>query len=111
MNSKKLTYFLIVLVIILGSIFVITKIPKKEEKGEEYIPQEEINNEEEKEIFSETSSYCESVLGNGVYLTQVKKVISQARNYTSQSFFIDKNIGNSLTNNYQINTHNANQYL
>ena len=74
-----------------------------------YIPQEEINNEEEKEIFSETSSYCESVLGNGVYLTQVKKVISQARNYTSQSFFIDKNIGNSLTNNYQINTHNTNQ--
>ena len=46
MNSKKLTYFLIVLVIILGSIFVITKIPKKEEKGEEYIPQEEISDKQ-----------------------------------------------------------------
>ena len=73
-----------------------------------YIPEEEIN-EGEKEIFSETSSYCESALGNGVYLTQVKRVISQARNYTSQSFFIDKNIRNSLTNNYQVNTHNTNQ--
>jgi hypothetical protein len=74
-----------------------------------YIPEEEINNEGQKEIFSETSSCCESALGNGVYLTQVKKVISQPRNYTSQSFFIDKNIGNSLTNNYQVNTHNTNQ--
>jgi len=73
-----------------------------------YIPEEEIN-EGEKEIFSETSSYCESALGNGVYLTQVKRVISQARNYTSQSFFIDKNIRNSLTNNYQVTTHNTNQ--
>ena len=74
-----------------------------------YIPQPEIINEGEKEIFSETSSVCDSGLGNGEYLTQVKKVIAQARNYTSQSFFIDKNIGNSLTNNYQINTHNTNQ--
>ena len=74
-----------------------------------YLPPEEINDEGEKELFSDTSSYCESALGNGVYLTQVKKVISQPRNYTSQSFFIDKNIGNSLRNNYQVNTHNTNQ--
>ena len=58
----------------------------------------------EKDQFSETSS--ESVLGNGVYLTQVKKVISRSRNYTSQSFFIDKNVFKS---NYQVNTHNTNQ--
>jgi hypothetical protein len=82
--------------------------PKINQYQKRYIPQQEII-EGEKEIFSETSSYCESALGNGVYLTQVKKVISQATNYTSQSFFIDKNIGNSLANNYQINTHNTNQ--
>ena len=69
--------------------------------------------EEEKDRISDTSSNNESVLGKGEVLTQVKKVvISQSRNYTSQSFFIDKNAGNALRNNnynYQTTTHNTNQ--
>lgn len=44
MNSKKLTYFLIVLVIILAIIFVFLRLPKKdEEEFQEYIPEEEIS--------------------------------------------------------------------
>jgi len=69
--------------------------------------------EEEQDKVSDTSSNNESVLGKGEVLTQVKKVvISQSRNYTSQSFFIDKNAGNALKNNnynYQTTTHNTNQ--
>jgi hypothetical protein len=69
--------------------------------------------EEEKDKISDTSSNNESVMGKGEVLTQVKKVvISQSRNYTSQSFFIDKNAGNALRNNnynYQTTTHNTNQ--
>ena len=69
--------------------------------------------EEERDKISDTSSNNESVLGKGEVLTQVKKVvISQSRNYTSQSFFIDKNAGNALKNNnynYQMTTHNTNQ--
>ena len=64
----------------------------------------------DKDDFSDTSSNNESVLGNGEYLIQKKKIITQPRNYTSQSFFIDKNNPNSLsTGNYQVNTHNTNQ--
>ena len=78
---------------------------KRRNQYSKYLRNEEFNYYEvEKDQFSDTSS--ESVLGNGVYLTQVKKVISRSRNYTSQSFFIDKNV---LKNNYQINTHNTNQ--
>ena len=69
--------------------------------------------EEEKGRISDTSSNNESNLGKGEVLTQIKKVvISQSRNYTSQSFFIDKNVGNALKNNnynYQMTTHNTNQ--
>ena len=64
----------------------------------------------DKDDFSDTSSNNESNLGNGEYLIQKIKVISQPRNYTSQSFFIDKNNGNNVsTSNYQLNTHNTNQ--
>ena len=43
-------------------------------------------------------------------LIQNKKVTEQPRNYTSQSFFIDKNNANNIVpSNYQINTHNTNQ--
>ena len=66
----------------------------------------EINKEE----YSDTSSNNESILGNGEYLIQNKKITKQPRNYTSQSFFIDKNNANNITpNNYQINTNNTNQ--
>ena len=65
----------------------------------------------DKDDFSDTSSNNESIVGNGEYLIQNKKIISQPRNYTSQSFFIDKNNANNITpNNYQVNTtNNANQ--
>ncbi len=83
---------------------------RKNRYKKRYIPKEEFNYDDiEKDQVSDTSSNCESALGNGVYLTQVKKTIANARNYTSQSFFIDKNISNPLKNNYQINTHNTNQ--
>ena len=82
---------------------------RKNRYKKRYIPKEEFNYDDIENQVSDTSSNCESALGNGVYLTQVKKTIANARNYTSQSFFIDKNIGNSLKNNYQINTHNTNQ--
>jgi hypothetical protein len=60
--------------------------------------------------YSDTSSNNESAIGNGEYLIQNTKVIKQPRNYTSQSFFIDKNkANNSAQNNYQLNTHNPNQ--
>ena len=60
--------------------------------------------------YSDTSSNNESAIGNGEYLIQNTKVIKQPRNYTSQSFFIDKNKENNLAqNNYQLNTHNPNQ--
>ena len=64
----------------------------------------------DKDDFSDTSSNNESILGNGEYLIQNKKIITQPRNYTSQSFFIDKNNANNVSsNNYQLNTHNTNQ--
>ena len=64
----------------------------------------------DKDQYSDTSSNNESNLGNGEYLIQNKKVITQPRNYTSQSFFIDKNTANNLaSNNYQLNTNNTNQ--
>ena len=60
--------------------------------------------------YSETSSINESAFGTGVNLIPNRKVIKQPRNYTSQSFFIDKNNGNNITNNnYQMATHKSNQ--
>ena len=64
----------------------------------------------DKDQYSDTSSNNESAMGNGEYLIQNRKVTKQPRNYTSQSFFIDKNTANNLAkNNYQLNTHNTNQ--
>ena len=78
---------------------------RRNQNSKKYTRNEEFNYYEvEKDQFSETSN--ESVLGNGIYLTQVKKVISRSRNYTSQSFFIDKNV---LKTTYQSNSNNTNQ--
>ena len=78
---------------------------RRNQYSNRYTKNEEFNYYEiEKDQFSDTSN--ESVLGNGVYLTQVKKVISRSRNYTSQSFFIDKNV---FKTNYQVNSHNTSQ--
>ena len=78
---------------------------RRNQYSNRYTRNEEFNYYEvEKDQFSDTSN--ESVLGNGIYLTQVKKVISRSRNYTSQSFFIDKNV---LKTNYQVNSHNTTQ--
>ena len=89
-----------------------------------YEQQEEYNYEEPTEVeynninqmdkyhLSDTSSYNESAVGNGEYLIQNRKIIKQPRNYTSQSFFIDKTTANNLTKNsstYHLNTHNTNQ--
>ncbi len=91
---------------------------KPYEQLEEFYEETPIKNEDEeynikeikKDEFSDTSSNNESMLGNGEYLIQNKKTIRQPRNYTSQSFFIDKNNANNITsNNYQVNTHNTNQ--
>ena len=78
---------------------------KRRNQHTKFTKNEEFNYYEvEKDQFSDTSS--ESVLGNGIYLTQVKKVISRSRNYTSQSFFIDKNV---LKTTYQTNSNKTNQ--
>jgi len=64
-----------------------------------------------KEEFSDISSNYSNV-GNREMLIQNKnkKVIEQTRNYTSQSFFIDKNKANNLlVNNYQLKIHNPNE--
>ena len=91
---------------------------KPYEQLEEFYEETPIKNEDEeynikeikKDEFSDTSSNNESMLGNGEYLIQNKKTIRQPRNYTSQSFFIDKNNAKNITsNNYQVNTHNTNQ--
>ena len=65
--------------------------------------------DKENEELSDTSSNNESLL-NGVPLIQSKETIRQPRNYTSQSFFIDKNAVNEFNknNNYQLNTNNNN---
>ena len=88
-----------------------------------YEQQEEYNYEEptdteynntnqiDKYHFTDTSSNYESAIGNGEYLIQNRKIIKKPRNYTSQSFFIDKATVNNLTknnNNYHLNTHNTN---
>ncbi len=67
--------------------------------------------EPNKDQYDDTSSNNESAIGNGEFLIQNTKVIHQARNYTSQSFFIDKKKTTSLTviSNYQLKTHNTNQ--
>ena len=84
-------------------------IPRIEEFNYDDIEEEEEENDEE---YSDSSSNNEANVEGGEVLKEVKKVvISQARNYTSQSFFIDKNIDNSSpnNNNYQMTTHNTNQ--
>ena len=69
-----------------------------------------VNKDKDKDIDSDTSSNYDSNIGNGEMLIQNKKVTEQPRNYTSQSFFIDKNNANNIVpSNYQINTHNTNQ--
>ena len=61
--------------------------------------------------YSDTSSVNESLIGNGVNLIPNRKIITQPRNYTSQSFFIDKNNGNNIKgNDYQVTTHKSNQF-
>ena len=84
-------------------------IPKPEEFNYDDIEEEEENDDQ----YSDSSSNNEANVEGGEVLKQVKKVvISQARNYTSQSFFINKNVDNSSpnnNNNYQMTTHNTNQ--
>ena len=85
-------------------------IPKNEEFNYDDIEEEEENDDQ----YSDSSSNNEANVEGGEVLKQVKKVvISQARNYTSQSFFINKNVDNSSpnnnNNNYQMTTHNTNQ--
>ena len=57
-----------------------------------------------------SSSNEDTIQGNGETLVQKEKVIGEPRNYTSQSFFIDKNLKNNLINskNYEINSYNKN---
>ena len=58
--------------------------------------------------FSDTSSNNDSLL-SGITLIQNRKVIEQPRNYTSQSFFIDKNaISNFDKNKYQVGANKNN---
>ena len=83
-------------------------IPKTEEFNYDEIEEEEANDDK----FSDSSSNNEANVEGGEVLEQVKNVvISQARNYTSQSFFINKDVDNSSpnNNNYQMTTHNTNQ--
>ena len=61
--------------------------------------------EKDNEQFEETSSNNESLL-SGILLIQNKKVIKQPRNYTSQSFFIDKNAVNVFNKNKANNNTN-----
>ena len=60
---------------------------------------------------SDTSSNNGSIYDNGETLIQNRKIISQPRNYTSQSFFLNKNkSNNNLTqNSYLMNSHIQNQ--
>ena len=63
-----------------------------------------------KDDYSDTSSNNGSVIDNGEVLIQNRKIITQPRNYTSQSFFINKNSSNdNAQNNYQMNSQNGNQ--
>ena len=59
---------------------------------------------------NESSSNEDTIHGIGETLIQREKIIGQPRNYTSQSFFIDKNLQNNLVNskNYDINSYNKN---
>ena len=59
---------------------------------------------------NETSSNEDTNQGLGETLIQRQKIIGEPRNYTSQSFFIDKNLENNLINskNYDINSYNKN---
>ena len=59
---------------------------------------------------NDSSSNEDTIHGLGETLIQRDKVIGEPRNYTSQSFFIDKNLQNNLTNskNYDINSYNKN---
>ena len=59
---------------------------------------------------NDSSSNEDTIPGLGETLVQKQKVIGEPRNYTSQSFFIDKNLQNNLVNskNYDINSYNKN---
>ena len=57
---------------------------------------------------NESSSNEDTIHGIGETLIQREKLVGEPRNYTSQSFFIDKNLQNNLINskNYDINSYN-----
>ena len=57
---------------------------------------------------NESSSNEDTIHGIGETLIQREKLIGEPRNYTSQSFFIDKNLKNNLVNSkkYDINSYN-----
>ena len=78
------------------------KIKKNLMKLNKYINDENNDNE--------SSSNEDTIHGIGETLIQREKVINEPRNYTSQSFFIDKNLQNNLINskNYDINSYNKN---
>ena len=78
------------------------KIKKNLMKLNKYINEENNDNE--------SSSNEDTIHGIGETLIQREKVINEPRNYTSQSFFIDKNLQNNLINskNYDINSYNKN---
>ena len=81
--------------------------PNKNINIEENYPNEYGENEDENQNgqYSDTSSNNESQL-NGVTLIENKKVTEQPRNYTSQSFFIDKNAIGDFNKNKQNNEPN-----
>ena len=56
---------------------------------------------------NESSSNEDTIHGLGETLIQKQKIIGEPRNYTSQSFFIDKNL-ESNSKNYDINSYNKN---
>ena len=78
------------------------KIKKNLMKLNKYINDENNDNE--------SSSNEDTIHGIGETLIQREKVINEPRNYTSQSFFIDKNLQNNIINskNYDINSYNKN---
>ena len=57
--------------------------------------------------YNDTSSNEDTIQGIGETLIQRQKVVGEPRNYTSQSFFIDKNIENN-SQKYDINSYNKN---
>ena len=85
-------------------------IPRQNINYEERNPKDNYYKELDQQAYSESS--INDSLMSGVTLIQNFREIKQPRNYTSQSFFIDKNSANNLAknnDNYQLNTHNPNQ--